>query len=348
MRAKLTHKQVKSSFEEEDYTLLTKEYINNATKLEYICPKGHEHSITWNNWNSGYRCPYCAGQGKPSVDYIRKEFKKEEYILLSKEYKNNHSKLTYVCPAGHKHYTSWASWSIGNRCPHCSGNAKKDIRKIRDVFVSENYKLLSEIYTNANTKLDYICPEGHKHSTTWANWQNGKRCPICAGNIKHTYRFIKTHIDVDGYKLISNKYINAKSKLMVKCSKGHIFKTTWHNWQQGKRCPICPSQQSRFEKDIKLFLDRQEVDYISNDRSVLVNPLSNRPLELDIFFVSLNKAIECNGVYWHTKAKAQSRDKIKSKLCYDKGIDLLVVNDEDWYSNKMVVKNEIMKFLNLS
>ncbi len=51
---------VKKSFEKEGYELLTKYYKNCDLKLDYICPVGHKHSISWHNWNSGYRCLVCG------------------------------------------------------------------------------------------------------------------------------------------------------------------------------------------------------------------------------------------------------------------------------------------------
>ena len=61
MTKKLTYEFVKSQFEKEGYTLLSKEYINSDTKLDYRCPNKHKHSITWSNWKSGWRCPTCKG-----------------------------------------------------------------------------------------------------------------------------------------------------------------------------------------------------------------------------------------------------------------------------------------------
>ena len=52
---------IRSEFEKEDYVLLTKDYKNCSQRLEYICPKGHEHVISWDNWKAGHRCTYCAG-----------------------------------------------------------------------------------------------------------------------------------------------------------------------------------------------------------------------------------------------------------------------------------------------
>jgi len=177
---KLTYGFVKEQFEKEGYCLLSEIYINAYLKLEYVCINGHKHSISWNSWQQGKRCPYCAGQGKPSIEFIRKEFKKEGYKLLTVKYKNNKQKLFYICSNGHVHSICWNDWIHGYRCPYCAGVAKKNIEFIKDAFLRENYKVLSNIYINNKTKLDYICPDGHKHSISWNDWVNGYRCPTCA------------------------------------------------------------------------------------------------------------------------------------------------------------------------
>lgn len=59
MSKKLTIEFVKTSFESEGYLLLDTVYINSQTKLEYICPNGHNHNIKWNDWQNGHRCSIC-------------------------------------------------------------------------------------------------------------------------------------------------------------------------------------------------------------------------------------------------------------------------------------------------
>ena len=56
----LTYKFVKDKFKERGYNLLSKMYINNRTKLNYICSGGHEHNITWNDFKSGKGCRLCG------------------------------------------------------------------------------------------------------------------------------------------------------------------------------------------------------------------------------------------------------------------------------------------------
>jgi len=182
MSIKYDYEYIKSNFEEENYKLLIKEYKNNTQKLDYICPNGHEHFISWRNWNQGKRCPYCVGLGKPSVGFIKKQFGKEGYVLLTNEYKNNRQKLKYICPNGHEHSITWAHWSSGKRCPYCAGNVKLTIDFVEKKLKEEGYKLLTRVYQNSLQKLECICPNGHMYKVSWSNWQQGRRCAKCYFN----------------------------------------------------------------------------------------------------------------------------------------------------------------------
>ena len=174
-----TYSMVKEAFEKDGYTLLSKEYVNNCTKLDYVCSKGHNHSIMWQHWRRGVRCPYCDGQGQPSIEHIKKSFEIENYTLLTTEYKNNRTMLHYICPKGHRHNIRWFNWGQGQRCGICSGHFKLKIESVIKSFTTVGYILLSEEYNGAHSKLSYICPLGHKHSMKWNSWQQGQRCPTC-------------------------------------------------------------------------------------------------------------------------------------------------------------------------
>ena len=181
----ITYEFVKDRFEKEEYELLSKRYVDARTKLEYICPEGHRHSISWDKWQYGRRCPFCAGQGKPTIEFIGFEFTKEGYEFLTKEYINAHRKLEYICPNGHRHNVSWNSFRHGQRCPCFVGRPPINIKFIKKFFEKEDYKLLTEKYINCKQKLDYICSKGHKHSICWNDWKTGHRCPTCYRENNH-------------------------------------------------------------------------------------------------------------------------------------------------------------------
>jgi len=107
-------------------------------------------------------------------------------------------------------------------------------------FELEGYKLIGTEKINGRTKYVYKCPNGHKHSITWNNWKKGVRCYYCSKNVPVSIDFICEEMAKEGYTLLSNKYINRKSKLDVLCPNGHFFKIGWNAWSSGKhRCKYC-------------------------------------------------------------------------------------------------------------
>ena len=222
MGKKLTYEFVKESFEKEGYTLLSTEYKNKYTKLEYICPNGHKHSIDWSHWKfREQRCPYCTGSVKLTYHQVKESFEKEGYTLLSTEYKGNKAKLEYICSNNHKHSITWNDWQAGHRCPYCAGKGKPTIEQVQASFESEDYILISTEYTNNNTKLDYVCPKGHKHQISWSEWQQGHRCFYCRGSeiAKDKVPLFKTYANQIDFAEEVREFIDDKERILlqVKC-----------------------------------------------------------------------------------------------------------------------------------
>jgi hypothetical protein len=160
-----------------------------------------------------------------------------------------------------------------------------------------------------------------------------------------TYKFVKKQIEKNGYELLSKKYINAHTKLKMLCDKGHECYISYSNFKQGRRCSICFGKYSKTEKEISKYVKSFNIDVIENDRTQIINPLTNCLLELDIFIPQLNRAIEFNGRYWHKYDKVKNRDEIKKQQCQKKGIDLLIIEEDNWLNNKNKCLDDISKFV---
>lgn len=174
-----------------------------------------------------------------TYEFIKLEFGSEGYVYIDEAYRNSKSKLNCVCPKGHKHSTRWDSWKQGVRCPYCYGNNKPSLEQVKKSFEKEGYILLSEVYVNNNTKLNYICSNNHTHNIAWNNWQRGQRCPYCTGRARLTVEQIRNAFEKENYVLLSKEYNNAFTMLNYKCSVGHVHSIRWNDWQQGGRCPTC-------------------------------------------------------------------------------------------------------------
>jgi hypothetical protein len=289
-----------------------------------------------------------ANNVKLNIEFIRAEFKKEGYELLTTVYEGAHQKLELICPRGHTWFVSWNNWQQNIRCPCFSNTMKLNIEFIRAEFAKEGYILLTEVYENNKQKLEYKCPMDHYHSITWGHWNSKekRRCPYCYGNARLTIEHIRAKFKKEGYTLLTTVYEGNKQKLEYICSRGHRHSIGWNSWNSKNkyRCPFCKdSHVSKWEKTIRQFLGSLHVFYMPNDKTQLTNPKTNHSLELDMWFPQLNKAIECNGVYWHKKKK--QNDKIKKQLCKDQGINLLVITDKEWKDNTDKCKNKIQEFL---
>lgn len=312
MTSKIDISTVNKSFESDGYTLLSKEYKNNSTKLDYICPNGHEHSVTWGHWNtSGSRCPYCSGQGKPTIEEIKLEFEKEGYILLSNKYINSKTKLDYICVEGHRGAIKLNDWRSGVRCKECGSHKVASVLKhsyeyIKNKFEEENYVLLSSEYKNAFDRLSYVCPNNHKHYIKWNDWQQGHRCPYCAGVGKLTMDEVRESFRREGYELISDTYINSKTKLDYICSSGHLNSVKWNDWNHGVRCPIC----SRYNTSIKQ----------RTDKDIIVKSFKDEHWTMDDFdYESAHQKIKCTCPNGHSQFKSWNKWQKgqRCKLCAD-------------------------------
>lgn len=287
---------------------------------------------------------------KHTYKFIKEQIESENgYKLLSKEYIDSKTKLKIQCSKVHIYKTAWTNFQIGYRCPICS-DRRLTYEYIKEQIESkDSYKLISEEYINNNTKLEVRCSKGHQYKVTWANFRRGRGCPYCDGRAYISYEFIKKQMKKEGYTLLSEEYINSSTKLEVQCNKGHIYKVNWNNFQRGKKCPVCDriKTSSKGEKEVcdivKVFTKEL---IIENDRTQIINPLTGHKLELDIWIPSLNKAIEYNGTYWHSLSDRIEKDKEKERQCKEKGIDLLVIKEEDWQDCRNLCEMRIYKFVN--
>lgn len=65
-----------------------------------------------------------------------------------------------------------------------------------------------------------------------------KKC-IHKFQVEHTIDEIKDIMSKYNYEVLSDEYMNYKSKIKIKCDKGHIYETTYGCIHQGCKCPEC-------------------------------------------------------------------------------------------------------------
>jgi len=186
MSKKHTYNYVKQFIEDAGYTLISNTYVNTVDKLLLRCPNGHNYITSFRSFkNSGNRCSTCfdnnrTAPNKLTYEHVKHIVESKGLTLISKYYKEAHSKLLVGCKNGHEYEVSYANITQDKKCPYCVGT-KRHYLDSKRYIESEGYKLLSK---TTNGRLEFICPEGHIFYTTFWNFKQNQRCISCSNLLR--------------------------------------------------------------------------------------------------------------------------------------------------------------------
>lgn len=282
-----------------------------------------------------------------TYEFIKSEFEKEGYQLLSEEYINGKHPLEYICPKGHINKVTWSKWNKKrNICPDCNKKHHYSINEIRDLFEKEKYTLITNVYKHCESKLSYICPEGHELDTTWSVWRSGYRCPICNGKDRYTTERVREIVGNLGYTLESsyNKY---HSNLELICPNNHVYYVSLANWLSKEyrctKCNLTGRRRSLAETEIMEFLNNNNVYFESGDRYLL------RPKEVDILLPEKRIAIEYCGLYWHSETSGKDKNYHLDKLerCEKEDYRLITIFEDEFNYNKGMVFSRLKNIIGI-
>ena len=229
--------------EEKEGILVSHHYLGNHIKLTWQCKVGHQWKATPGHIKSGQWCPACAGKQKDTIEGMRKIAADRHGQCLSEEYKNDITKITWQCGAGHQWEAVPGSIKQGSWCPVCAGKQKGTIKGMQEIAIERGGRCLSEVYTNAHTPLIWLCKASHQWEAIPDRVKRGSWCPVCAGVQKGTIEEMqKIAADREGMCL-SKEYINSKSKIRWQCKNGHQWEATPGDIKQGYWCPGCAGMQ---------------------------------------------------------------------------------------------------------
>ena len=161
---------------------------------------------------------------------------------------------------------------------------------------------------------------------------------------------IRAYFSDFNYKILDDsEYINSHNgEIKVECPSGHEWYTTFHNFKDNNsRCMTCYLKNnyvSRPEQKIRNFLEENypDIGVIYNDR------IQIDPKELDFYFPDNKLAIEVCGLYWHgeiSSGKDRQYHYNKMIICFNKGIRLITVFEDELNNNFDVVMSRIMQAL---
>lgn len=200
--------------------LLSNEYQHNRQKLRFICGCGNPFETNFNKFKDDNKrqCNECGKElnNKPkrlTVEYI-KTFVEEnsDCVLLSEEYKNNHTKLKMLCGCGDTFYVPFDNFAYNEtrQCLTCA-NQKRIEQKVLTIeevrnFVNENTNctLLSSEYVNAHQKLEFKCECGKLFYRTLNGFKNSifRLCMDCSKRHSKGEIKVKEFLESKGIEFI--------------------------------------------------------------------------------------------------------------------------------------------------
>ena len=122
---------------------------------------------------------------------------------------------------------------IGNYHRLSNEYVKREVEKV-------GYSMLSD-YTSYHSKIDLKCPNNHIVKMSFSHFMRGQRCRYCQKYCnKITIQYVKEYSERYGYKCLSKEYTKARDRnLIFQCDSGHIYTTSWNDFQHGYRCETC-------------------------------------------------------------------------------------------------------------
>jgi hypothetical protein len=266
---KYTIEDMKKLAQKRDGKCLSKNYVNAITKLKWQCSKKHLWEASPISIRRGSWCLECSGSKKKNIKNMQTLAKQRGGKCLSNKYLSNKTKLKWKCIRGHVWEAVPSSILSGTWCPICARGRLNQSRKLtisemQTISKKRGGKCLSKEYINANIKLKWQCGEGHIWEAKPSHIKSGSWCPYCAG--KHlTIDEIRRIAQERGGECISNKYIDSRTKLRWRCSKGHIWESNPHNIITGTWCPECGGSKKLDIEEMKMVAKRRGGECLSQE-----------------------------------------------------------------------------------
>jgi hypothetical protein len=356
--AKYTLEFCKKFVEKYDIECLSVEYKDALTAMEWKCKIcGHTWSTHFSNiFHNGTRCKKCsfekaAKNARKKTEDVVKECLDRGYIFLNKEYRGSGKKYALLCKKCNYVWDArYSDFHSGNNCPECEREKQRyKIEDCQKIAQEQGGECLSNKYENCLTKMEWKCESGHTWKAKFIKILKGQWCQKCKGKAKHTLKDCQELAEKKEGKCLSEEYINNATKLIWECKFKHQWQAKFTDIKYNNSwCPHCndliyePKVRQIFEKIFNKSFPKTRPKWLKNDKT-------NYTLELDGYNQELNLAFEYNGEFHYGEIKGlvtsleeqQYRDRIKIKLCMEKGVDLIIVP----YTEKNNLEEFIIKEL---
>lgn len=273
MAKKLTYEEVREIFESRGNKLISTDYVNADTPLDYICDCDRLDKKRISDFKKGARCKECKKKKIRkkrclTFEEVKKIFENQGNKLISTEYINSKTPLKYICDCGEEDKKALNNFKNGQRCKKCADIKTGDglrtkIEEVKRLFEEKNCILTSD-YVNAQVPVAFICNCGERGKTRVGDFRKGARCAKCNaekrvetrianGNYAEKYQEL---FEKEGYEMLE-PYIEAKNNVSLKCPRGHNISMKPANFKTGNRCGECSPKRKKTFEEVGLIFENE-------------------------------------------------------------------------------------------
>lgn len=165
-------------------------------------------------------------------------------------YKGVAKKIEIICSNHGSFWQTPKNHQLGQGCPLCSNNQKKDIVTVIKEFEavhSEKYSYANAVYLGTDEPLEIICPQ---HGSFWqkpTNHKRGRGCQQCGYDRMKTNQetYLKRFREIHGsrYEYLPEKRISRSTFIKIKCPEHDWFEQRADHHLEGQGCPKCNINQ---------------------------------------------------------------------------------------------------------
>ena len=351
---------VRKMFDDAGYDLVSTEYKNLRTALQYTCRRHSDKGVqttTLANFLHKHPCPYCKYENGESYckswpdDIIVDALDKLGCDFVDKYSDGNNTVIRFICrkhPWKGVQETFWTGIRQKRQiCGVCSGHNRttSDFVKMMEE-INPDIEIIGE-YTGARNTIKCRCKiDGHEWEPIVYNLLSGFGCPICgsrnAGLLRRTppeekmERLKKAHPDIIflNTPLLNNDIVKCKCKIC-----GCEWETTYGNLVNPSNLTGCPGCfMSNSEKTVLGVLEKWGIKYKKQHK--FDDCRDKHKLPFDFYLPDSGVLIEFDGEqhYYPVRRykddpdglKAQKQfeitvrhDNIKTDYCFDHNIPLI-------------------------
>jgi hypothetical protein len=264
---KYTYEYIKEYIKSLGYSLLSKEYINNSTKLTIKDYENYIYTISFANLLKGRKPQRFHISNDYSIYNLNNWIKinKSEYDLLSDKYTDSSAYITLRDKAGYYYYIITRNFIYNSNQPtkfHKTNPYTIYNIKLWCNINSKNFELISNDYAESHKNLTWKCNNTNCKETfskTWADISQNQGCPFCLGQqvgisnclaTKNSELTKEWHPTKNGDITPYDVTENSGKKVWWKCIKEHEWESTIDNRSKGVNCPYCSGRAATYDNNL--------------------------------------------------------------------------------------------------